>query len=561
MENRKCSELFDTGSKALRYFDILEVRYLRWVHEHTTPEFKSYADLHALFYKLNGLNDDPFRKSADALKVVLENVANERTEQVVFAQTLPTVWWGGAATEASKMVAEQLRLSADDIAVLRKAHEAMDATPQGLRDALGILANAATGISVDHDIKVDGKSPEDIDSIISYAEGDWSSTIGFGDTLLDKVNRIFPEHKASGMDGWDAQKDTTTTVHHKDGTETTTKNDGPTVQLRNHCKWWLDQIFRKDYESNITEFVNACNQANQAVATTYDALVKAFAGLNATKYPCPSSSPTPQTTAPAGAPTGQTAAPGGPSTPAAPGSPSVPGQPAAPGTPSTTSPSAENPLAALASLGTQLASSGVGNQLTQGLSGLLGSASEQVTSTLEQLREEAEKVIAPEGDEGPDVDGDGKPDNDLDGDGEPDKDEDGDGKPDADNGNGVEFNGKEYRLEVGSDGQLKLVVDAGEGTPQTFHVEIGADGQPKIVGEGEPEEAAPPAPAGQQPTAPPLGAPGVSNGQKQEDGEHQPQEYSMPPEDDASVAEEDAPPAPPAPPVDTGARLAEAGPL
>ncbi|NKY34323.1 hypothetical protein HGA13_14730 [Nocardia speluncae] len=546
MENRKCSELFEIGSRALRYFEILEVRYVRWVHEHTTPDFKTYADLVALLYKLNGLNEDSFRGCANSLKDVLGKVEHERTQQVVFAQTLPSVWWGEAATMASNMMAEQLRLSADDIAVLRRVHEEMDATPQGLREALGIIANAATGISVDHDITVHGKSPEDIDNIISYAEGDWSSTIGFGDTLLDKVNRIFPEHKATGMSGWTAE-DATTTVYHEDGTKTTVDSSGPTAKLRDHCKWWLDNIFRTDYESNITEFVNACNQANQAVTTTYDELVKDFAGLNATKYPCPSSSQAPQTTAPAGVAPGQPATPGAPSTP---GTPSAPGQPGAPGAPSTTAPNAENPLSALASLGTQLASSSVGSQLAQGLNGLLSSASEQVTSTLEQLREEAEKVIDPE-DEGSDADGDGKPDKDL----------DGDGKPDADNDSGVEFNGKEYRLEVGSDGQLKLVVEAPEGGPQTFHVEIGADGKPKIVGEGEPEQAAPPSAEGQQPTAPPVGVPGAPTGQRQEDGEHQPQNYPTPQEPDEGNHEPDPPAPPPTPAVDTGAQLAEAGPL
>ncbi|MFI6314227.1 hypothetical protein ACIBEK_29330 [Nocardia fusca] len=585
-ESRGCTELLADGSKALRYFEILEARYLRWVGAATPPDFKRYVDLHKLFYHQNGLNEGAFRRAADTLKTVLDRVATERNQQAVLAQTLPTVWSGEAATRAATMIATQLQLSEADINIVRKVHEEMDATPQALRQAVAIKAKAAEGILLDGDPKVLGKSPEDIDTIITFAHGfGWSSSLG-GDTLIDKINRIFPD-LAPGSGS--------TLIVMPGGDESETTYVG---KMKARCISWLNETFKPDYESNLKEFVDACNQTNQQVSGIYDELVKAFTGLNVTKYPCPKVSTTSpsQPTSPAG--TNQPSSTGTPSTgtpsttdtPSTTNIPSTTNTPSTTGTPSTNPATTDNPLSTIAQLGTQLASSGLATQLSEGLSSLVSSASQQIGSTLEQLREQAEQVLDPDGEDDPgkdldgdgkpdqdadgdgkpdkdldgdgkpdaDVDGDGKPDADLDGDGKPDADTDGDGKPDADKG--VEFNGKNYKLEVGSDGRLTLVVDDAAGEPVTYKVEVGPDGTPVIVGENQPGATAPPATQEQQPAGQPAGVPGTPAGTKQEDGEHRPQSYPVQqPEENAAEPEEPVPP--PAPAVDTGAQLAEAGPL
>ncbi len=537
MENRKCSELIDTGSRALRYFEILEVRYLRWVGDATSPNFRPYVDLHKLFYQHNGLNEDAFRRSADALRIVIDRVAAERNQQAVYAQTIPTVWWGEAATAASNMMATQLELSAADLDIVRKVHEEMDAAPQALRKALAIEADAAAGISVGDDIKVDNKTPEDIDSIITFAHGyGWSSSLG-SDTLVDKMNRIFPECAQSGHTLMIVQPGGDDPEHTYNG------------KMKARCISWLNDTFKREYEENLGEFIGACDRTNQDLANAYNELANAFAKLNGTKYPCPKVSQSPQTTNPAGTTTGQ---PTGTGTPTTTGTPSTTTAPSTT-TPSTTTANTDNPLSTIAALGTQLASSGIGTQVTEGLNSLVSSATQQITSTLEQLREQAEDVLDPGDDE--------EPDKDLDGDGNPDKDADGDGKPDTEDDKGVEFNGQSYKLEVGSDGQLKLVVDSSTGDPVTYKIEVGPDGKPAIVSEDSPGETVPPETENQQPTNPPAGVPGAPSGKQQEDGEHQPQSYPPPqqPEEEATEPELSAPP--PAPPVDTGAQLAEAGPL
>lgn len=557
MENRKCSELIDTGSRALRYFEILEVRYLRWVGDATSPNFRHYVDLHKIFYQHNGLNEDAFQRSAEALKILIDLVAPERNKQADYAQTIPTVWWGEAATAASNMIAKQLELSAADLGIVRKVHEEMDAAPQALRGALAIEANAAAGISVSDDIKVDNKTPEDIDSIITFAHGyGWSSSLG-SDTLVDKMNRIFPECAQSGHTLMIVQPGDDDPEHTYNG------------KMKARCISWLNDTFKREYEENLGEFIVACDRTNQDLANIYNELANAFARLNETKYPCPKVSQSPQITNPAGTTTGQ---PTGTGTPMTTGTPSTTTAPSTT-TPSTTTTNTDNPLSTIAALGTQLTSSGIGTQVTEGLNSLVSSATQQITSTLEQLREQAEDVLDPGGDEesGKDLDGDGKPDQDadgdgepdkdLDGDGQPDKDADGDGKPDPEDGKGVEFNGQNYKLEVGPDGQLKLVVDSPTGDPATYKIEVGPDGKPAIVSEDSTDETVPPETENQQPTGPPASVPGAPGGKQQEDGEHQPQNYPPPQQPEEGATEQEPPAPPPAPPIDTGARLAEAGPL
>lgn len=557
MENRKCSELFDAGSKALWYFNKLEEQYLRWVGDTKSPEFKSYGELHTLFYRLNGLNEDAFLNAAGALKDVLGTATRERDRQATLSQSIPTMWWGEAATAASTTMATQLQLSGADIAIVGKVHADLDSTPQGLRDALAIMAIAADGISTSDDVKVDNsKTPEDVKDIITLAKGEYGATSSlFGtDSLIDRVNRAFPDHAVKSL-----------YLTPEDATSKTSRS-GLGI-LKAECERWLNDVFRSEYESNITEFVDACNEANRQIGNIYDELVKSFDNLNATKYPCPDVSQTPQPTSPAGTSTG-TGTPSTSGSPSTPGTPTTTTTPPTTTTPATTTPGADNPLSTIAALGTQLASSGLGTQLTEGVNGLVSAATQQITSTLEQLREQAENVIAPDGDKDldgdgipdQDADGDGEPDKDLDGDGEPDKDADGDGEPDADSGKGIEFNGQNYKLEVGSDGQLKLVVDSSSGEPVTYTVKMGPDGKPSIVGENPPGEA-PPETGDQQPAGQPAGVPSPPAGKPQDDGEHQPQNYPPPQQPEEDTAEPDAPAPPPGPPMDTGAQLAEAGPL
>ncbi|WP_328388232.1 hypothetical protein [Nocardia sp. NBC_00416] len=555
-ENWTVSQILDEGSRSLRYFEKFEVRYLRWV-SNPPANILSYKDLHTLFYAQNGLDEQRFRDLAGALADVLSNVDAQHSTLNQYAQNLPSIWSGQGAANAADMIATQLSLSSGDIEAVRNIHEQFDKAPGALRKAVKGKAEMVQVILEDvYQITYDKKSPEDVDSIISAAQGiGWSTNSD--DHLLGKIQKIFPDLPGPGeyipySTPWSGTDD-----------------------IEDHCRDWLDK-FKDHYESKVTQFAHTCTEVNDGVRTQYGMLIDLLGKLSETPYPCPQSvqqtpstpgGDTPTTQTPAGTPSGTPTGTGTPSTTEDPGTKTS--------DPGTTESDDDNPLSALTDLGTQLASSGLGTQLASGLSELVGSATEQVSSTLEQLREQAEQEV--------DLDGDGQPDEDKDGDGQPDDPaESADGDPadkaeEAGKDAGIELNGKEYKLELGPDGHLQLVVTGESGEPQNYKVEIGPDGKPAIVaeepaGEQDPGTGAPsPENSSQSP-----GAPGVPTGKKTEDGEHQPQDYPapaeddpVPPEDVTAGPEEDVTAAPhegaqtppPAAPVDTGAQLAEAGPL
>ncbi|WP_280421608.1 hypothetical protein [Nocardia carnea] len=535
-------KMLEEGSKALLYFEYFGPRYDRWVG--SPPVFmKSYSDLHELFYAQNGLDEEKFRTLSGVLADVIGNARAQHDELTRLAQNLPSIWSGQSAANASIMVADQLAYSGGDIEVVQKVKEQLEKAPDALRRTILPKVEMLPEIlqTPDH-VTHDHKTPEDVDSIISAAQGiGWTNSTE--NSLLSKIQRIFP-----GL---------------SDGTLFLVPGIGGDIE--DHCRDWLDK-FKGSYEEKLKHFIDTCTAVNEAVRSEYRVIIDLMGKLSEQAYPCPQgvqeAPGTPQTPSgtPAGTPSGTPA--GTPSgTPS--GTPTGT-NPTTTGDPGTT-PSGDNPLSALTELGTQLASSGLGTQLASGLSQLVTSANEQITSTLEQLREQAEQEV--------DLDGDGQPDEDADGDGKPD--EPGDTEQDGQD-KGIELNGKEYKLEMGPDGQLRLVVSGEDGEPQNYKLIIGADGTPTLVPEESPGETD--SENGESDTENPVGTgappgiPGVPKGTNGEDGEHQPQDYpapadeeDLPPADDPVIQGDEetaaAPPPPPAPPVDTGAQLAEAGPL
>ncbi|WP_063037151.1 hypothetical protein [Nocardia grenadensis] len=556
------SRILEEGSKSLLFFEKFEPRYQRWV-SNPPANILGYQALHTVFYAQNGLDEQRFRDLAAALAGVLSNADAQHAALNQYAQNLPSIWSGQAAANAADMIATQLSLSAGDIDAVRKIHEQFDMAPAALRKTVKPKAEMVQVFLEDmYQVTYDGKSPEDVDSIISAAQGiGWST--GADDHLLGKIHRIFPD--LPNLDEY---------------VFITVPGSGNTDDIEDHCRDWLNK-FKDHYEKKVTEFVQTCTDINDGVRAQYGTLIDRLGKLSQTPYPCPQGvaqtpgtpgSETPTTQVPTGSPSGTPS--GTPTGTGTPGTTDIPG--AETEDPGTTD--EDNPLSALTELGTQLASSGLGTQLVTGLSELASSAAEQISGTLEQLLEEAEQEV------------------DLDGDGQPDVDEDGDGQPDDPTGNaeddpagtdeetgantGIELDGKEYKLELGPDGRLHLVVTGADGEPQNYRIEIGPDGKPAIAADVPEGEQAPgtgdPSAEDQQNAGRPSGTPGLPGGRRAEDGEHQPRDYPAPaedetappeadttaPEDDVVVApEEDAPAPPPAAPVDTGAQLAEAGPL
>lgn len=535
------TDLLNKGSEALRFFELFEPPYLKWVGD-KNPGYKSYGELHALYYQQNGLNEDSFRNAATTLQEVLGRVEDHHGQLRQFAQNLPSVWSGQAAANASDMVAGQLSMAEADKAVVKNVHAELSDSVSELRAAVSLKSALVGTILEDGNMTIlEGKTPEDIYTIIEGAEHlgvthSWGSAMG-------NLERIFPNMYSDIGAPRGILNDVVQSISFGfigPGSPTT-------HSIETFCKDWL-VLFAAEYERLVGEFITACTETDRLVREEYDRIVAAFKGLSEEPYPCPQGTQqptTPQTT------TGAPSTTGAPTTTS--GAPSTTTAPSAATTPSTTTTApGENPLSALTQLGTQLASSGLGTQLAQGVSQLVSSAAEQVGNTLEQLRADAEQQV--------DTDGDGQPDDPAGGPEEP-------GKANEDD-KGIELGGKEYKLELGPDGKLQLVVTGQEGEPQTYRVEIGADGKPVIVGAetGDEQEPGSPDSGEGQPTGQPPAPPA---GKKEDDTEHHPQDYPAQPEADNENEQEtpQAPPGqtqhddPPAPPVDTGAQLAEAGPL
>lgn len=549
--------ILDEGSKALNYFERFGPRYERWVGA-APAGAKSYAELHGLFYAQNGLDEQRFGGLASTLADVLNHARAQHDELNRLAQGLPSIWSGESASNASLMIAEQLRLSSGDIDAVQKIQEQFALAPGALRKVMLPKAeNVAATLQYPDEITYRDRSPEDVDEIISGARGVGWSTSGDGD-LLGRLQKIFPDEVGGQI----------------------FSVPGLSGDLEDFCRDWL-KGFQSDYELKIGVFIQTCVDVNNAVREQYNTLTGLLGKLSETAYPCPraiqetpgapAGAPTAPT--PSGAPTGTPTGTETPGTTEDPGTTEEPGTTEDPGT--TQDPGTTDPLSTLTELGTQLASSELGSRLTSGIGQLIGSATDQISGGLEYLLGQVEPAA------------------DLDGDGEPDEDEDGDGQPDdpaaagepevgeGARGEGVELNGRDYKLELGPEGQLQLVVTDENDAPKTYRMEIGSDGVPSIV-VAEPEgdrasDAGAADPDAQEPRGAgrPADSPGPQAGERTGDGAHYPQDYPGPAEDESSgevaepqVGDNVAPPPDPGagtqpatPPVETGARLAEAGPL
>lgn len=551
------TQLLEIGSRGLLYFEYFEPRYRRYV-KNLPAGFLDYAALHERFYQQNGMSEDKVRNTADTLKQVLESARTQHGQQRTLAQRLPSIWSGDAATAASDMLATQLSMAESDITAVQHIWEALDKAPQELRSAVRDKADIVLQIlEQGTDIKIDGKTPEDVDTIISGAEG-----LGMSTDKLASIERIFPD-LSEGFNDSVARFASVTLWKGSPIVSVASFFTGDILmpktpyvdKIKDRCRHWLDNVFKPDYERKTAIFVDTCKETDDAVKAVYDKVIATFGGLSQAPYPCPQGTPATQTPQQPQTQTSSTGTPNSTGTPVGTGTPTVPSttQTTTGDNPlSTLSDLGQNALSALGQLGTQAASmvSGIG----QGLEQLVGAANQNVgdtvTDTLEQLRAEAEKYI--------DTDGDGTSDAE-------DTDDDGDGEPDAptdteqseDSGDegkgtdkGLELGGRQAKLEMGPDGLPRLVLTGADGRAEEYRIGLDRNGRPVVVSDETPNE---------QDTGQPAAPSGTPTGSKEEDDEHRPQ-FTAPPRNQPG-AESEPGEQPPTPPVDTGARLAEAGPL
>ncbi|MFC8047346.1 hypothetical protein [Nocardia sp. NPDC057353] len=542
------AQLLELGSRSLLYFEHFGPRYQRWAK--TVPENGDYATLHRRFYEQNGLSEERIGATADALRAVLADLRAQYQAQGDSTRGIAGVWQGAAATAEIALLNRQLAVAEADIAALAGISAEFDRLPGALRAALKGKAEIVLQI-LEHgtELKINGKTPEDVDLIIDGADGfGWTHTLS-ADSAASRAQALFPDMRLGMVDEL---------LYGKGAVQTLWSPYQDVIAER--CLGWLDEVFVPDYARKVRAFSEMCTIVDDGVRDLYEAVVAKFGRLSGEEYPRPwvssGASPvegapvstvpagttpsstvpveavpsattpagtvpaattpaatTPAATAPAAA-TPSAAVPVAPApsatatpspattpTPSTPPTTSTPTEPTTPTiAPSTTLPitTALDGLSALSSAAQTLTpiAQSVAESLGTGLSALTDSVTAGIDDAMERVQQALEPVDA-----------------------------DGDGLPDDRVLAGFPLGEQQAEVALGADGQLALTLTGADGVSAEYRLETDEHGHPvlvqvdpetgeKIEPEGEsstepdPDDGSPPAPDGT--TAPRDGSPGAS---------------------------------------------------
>ncbi|MGW1739645.1 hypothetical protein ACWCPQ_12630, partial [Nocardia sp. NPDC001965] len=233
--------ILDTGTDALRYFEVFLPRYREWTG--AAPAGGDYAGLAAAYDQQRGLD---LARLRDFTTVLTEELTG-RVEDEAGTQTLrfgevPGLWSGSpAADNAQQLLADagsKISAGLDSLGAVRTA--ATTAVEQ-IDTALRQKADAArTGFDPD---TAGGKTAAQIDRFIDIARGQ-------GDTAGDPVTEQLRTELPANYTG---------------------DPDPETV-----CRDWLDQVFVTEVDAKVTAFTTLCTEAHTTVSGAYEQLLTAL---------------------------------------------------------------------------------------------------------------------------------------------------------------------------------------------------------------------------------------------------------------------------------------------
>ncbi|MFI2475884.1 hypothetical protein [Nocardia xishanensis] len=496
-------QMLDGGAEGLLYFENYLPRYNR-AHEKFGlghGDIPDYKELYPTYDFERGMDLKVLANIADTLSKAIGATGAELDKQKVQLAAMPSVWQGQAGDAAHAILGQQAARAEIDRASAIAAALTVSATVTGLRSIIKNKAETVGAYWHKDKPDIDNTSRKAIDQHIYNAEHYMDYSLG-----------------RDSMD-------------------------------------WLRDVFVPHVEGTYNNFKDVCKRTENDVRRIYGSLADSLAQLDTAAYPAPAEPETPKDTTKKENNNPGPPGPPGPSTQDTtkttqdtkttddstnPGNTSNPSN-------TTTTASTDSLLSGLASL-SQVAeelsplSSTLTSLVSQGMSSLTSAIEDGIEQATEKLGELVEPSQA--------------------------EDKDGDGKPDQVAGTpGAEFDlaGKHLKFEMGLDGKLELVVTE-DGQTREFNVTFDERGNPVIstgqsetpeepkLSTPEPEQDQPPAPSTPEyptggvpaPTNEPVptgGVPGIPPTRKEEDNEHESQVL------------------PPEAPFDTGAELAEAGPL
>ncbi|WP_330232953.1 hypothetical protein OHA40_11010 [Nocardia sp. NBC_00508] len=531
-QGKAIDAILDEGSYGLQYW----IRFMP-LYEAAFGNNGGRGDLGkllAMYDEQRGTRVEKLEQAGEALKAALAEVDTQWDAQRSYTGRLPGLWQGSAATAALDLLTEQSLLADEDRVHARDAWKTIEPMANSLRESVGGKADIVLGLLEDSGkdsrvVKIGGKSPEDVKVIVDVHKArEWIS----GNQVRD-LGRIFP---ALDVPGYSTKLQLDTPLGEK---------------IRDTVNDWLKDPFKRDFDAKLTRYIDACKQTDDHFKQQYQNLATALAAVSDRAYPRPEGPTQPSQDKPENQNQPNPSAPPGP-----PGTPSPSTVPAGttpstvpasttPTTPSTPAPLAPkmpsiDGLAAINQVAREFSplATGLTQTISQGITALSGTIKSGIDDAIERLKASIDPKNA---------------------------EKDGEDRPKAE----FDIAGKHVKFEMGPDGQLKLMLSDATGKQEEFSVELNEHGIP-IISMTEPrdENAQPPASEDPAPDAPEkkmpadaTPAPGDNTGQpglptgtppaapREEDGEHRPKPMS-----EHRDSEPDAP-------LDSGAELAEAGPL
>ncbi|MFC8530897.1 hypothetical protein [Nocardia sp. NPDC057227] len=272
------AQLLELGSQSLLYFEHFGPRYQRWAK--TVPENGDYATLHRRFSEQNGVSEERIRGTADALRGVLGALREQYQAQGDSTRGIAGVWQGAAAAAEISLLNRQLAVAEVDIAALAEISAAFDRLPELLRDAVRGKAEIVLQI-LEHgtELKIDGKSPEDVDLIIDGADGfGWTHTLSAG-SAASRAQALFPDMRLGVWEEF---------VYGGGAVQSPWSPYQDVIAER--CRGWLDELFVPDYERKVGKFGELCTVVDDGVRRVYEGVAGTFGGLSGEGYPRPGDS-------------------------------------------------------------------------------------------------------------------------------------------------------------------------------------------------------------------------------------------------------------------------------
>ncbi|MFD8246218.1 hypothetical protein [Nocardia sp. NPDC059691] len=587
-QGKAIDTLLDEGSAGLQYW--IEFTPLYEAAFGDNERRVGVGKLLAMYDEQRGTRLDRLEQTGEALKAALSEVDRQWDAQQGYTRRLPGLWQGTAAAAALDMLGKQSVLADEDRQHVRAAVTVIADMAGSLRSAVAakafatreLLAGPVGGRKV---VEIDGKTPAEVKVIVDVHNArEWIDA-----DQVRELGRIFPALAVP------EDKINTSVLGFINSDSENMLTGAYGERVRSVTDEWLTKTFKPDFDRKLSSYIDVCTEVDRLFKDQYKNLADALTQVAEHGYPRPEGPSEPQPGTPvdqdktevtsASAPPGPPAATvpasttpstvpasttpttvpasttpttsDNPSTPSIPTAPSIPTTPSIPTAPAPRMPALDG-LAALSQVAREFAplATGLGQAVEQGVSALSGIIESGVDDAIEKLMHS----IDPQNAEADDRDDEGR-----------------NRKPRAE----AEFDigGKHVQFEMGPDGRLKLVLSDTTGAEQEFTVELNEHGIPVIsTMEPDADNAQPPAPEaltpesrnGESPAPEPQeeektpapgsepdtedDRPGLPSGtlprtRREEDGEHYPK-----PMPEQGAREPDVP-------VDSGAELAEAGPL